>query len=110
MFSANYTQYLFKSIVNKIGDKEDDASFLDSVVKVLEGLFESCSFSFRFEREHLADDTEDVCSSFSWRNELLDLISKQEQTDLVVILHCGEGKNSAKLCGYLLLGFIDGTE
>ena len=64
----------------------------------------------RLEREHFADDAQDVATAFAWRNEQFNLFGEEQQCDFVAVARSGKRQRGGNFGGVFALGKIARTE
>src|SRR2546421_13037215 len=62
------------------------------------------STTTRLEKEHFPDDPQHMASSFPWRNEFFDFITKKYQPDFVIVPNSRKRQNRSNLGSELPLG------
>ena len=78
--------------------------------EVLQGTADVGASTLRAVIEELPEDPEDVSSTLPGRNELLDPVAEEDQSDLVVVLDGAECQDGAELHGHLALEPLPGPE
>jgi len=62
------------------------------------------------DEQNFADDPQDMTAAFARWNELLHLVTEQDEADLIVITDGGEGEHGGDLGGEFALGLVARAE
>ena len=111
MLTVGYSQLIrIIFLVEEVAQDKHRGTFLGCISHEL-----NCSTDIRLltlwlEVEQLTYDEQDMFASLLWRNELLNLVREEYDTNLIVVLDSRESKRCRNLCNHLTLSLHHSTE
>ena len=94
----------------EVAEQECGASALHDLRKEFHSLANIRATAFRLEVEHLANDVEDVLTSFLGRNVFFYAVREEDDANLIVVLNGRERQCGSNLGNHIALHLLRGSE
>ena len=95
---AENLECVFETFIQEVTHHDDDGAAVQNLAGVFEGNLRVGAVVLRLEVENFADEAQYMLAAFFGRNKKFDLVSVNEEADLVVILDGGECEESRERC------------
>lgn len=98
------------ALVQEIAEHEDDGAPTGNLREVIEGDVQVCALAFPRPTEEVADDAQDVFSSFLGRDEVFDVVGEDHESHAIVVSDGGEGEHGGDFGDELRFASLDASE